>query len=303
MYAKRSAMGGFEAELEAVNFEYGQHEYGQHEYGQHEYGQHEYGQHEYGQHEYGQHEYGQHEYGQHEYGQHEVGSAVGIFSPEMEAELAYELLAVNSEAEFGQFLSGLAKRAGQSLRQVVSAPSGQAITGALKNLASSALKGGAEAVGKNLGGQAGSWGGAKVGAWAGQQLGNLVGGKATGDAWAKQGSGYGADWGKALGGTVGSKIAGSLAGMAGRALGLPAANEVSHEEYEFAGAQHFVRMAGEIAERTLAAPPQQARAAAQAASVEVAKQFAPGLLAGAAGACSNSGQWVRRGNKIVLYGV
>ncbi len=91
--------------------------------------------------------------------------------------------------------------------------------------------------------------------------------------------------------------------MANRTLGLPTANEVSQEEFEFIGAQHFVRMAGEIAERALAAPPQQAASAAQAATTAVVKQYAPALLAGAvAGPSGNAGRWERRGRNIILFG-
>ncbi len=151
MYSNR--LNAHEAELEAASFEYPQHEYPQHEYPQHEYPQHEYPQHEYP-----QHEYPQHEYPQHEYPQHEVGGQVGIFSRDQEAELAYELLAVNSEAEMNYFLGKLLKTAGSAIGQAVRSPTGQAITGALKGVASKAIKDGAVAIGSNLGGRSGQLG-------------------------------------------------------------------------------------------------------------------------------------------------
>ena len=54
------------------------------------------------------------------------------------------------------------------------------------------------------------------------------------------------------------------------------------------------------------------RAAANAAAAAAARKFAPGFLTGAAGAAipsamasgrGRSGRWIRRGNRIILFGV
>ena len=112
-----------------------------------------------------------------------------------------------------------------------------------------------------------------------------------------------------FGGPLGAKIGSGLASAAGGALGLEA--EMEQEDREFEGARQFVRVAADTVQKAAAAPAgANPRAAAQAAAVAATKKFAPALLGAAAGhmggAVSGRGQtgrWLRRGTKIVLYGV
>lgn len=241
----------------------------------------EYPQHEYPQHEYPQHEYPQHEYPQHEYPQHELR---GVFSEAQEMELAYELLAVNSEAELDQFLGNLIRSAGSAIGKAVRSPVGQAIGGMLKGVAKKALP------------------------MAGTALGTY------------------------FGGPLGAKIGGSLGQFAANAIGQEA-ESWEMEDREVEGARQFVRMAGEVVSNVANAGPNvDPRAAAQAATTEVVRRCAPGLLngsaprpprarpphaGGAVGAAPSAaaaaadpsavpgrtGRWVRRGNKVILYGI
>lgn len=249
----------------------------------------------------------QFEYNPQEYGEYETG---GLFSHEQELALAQELLTVNSEAELDRFLGDLIRQAGSAVGRIVSSPTGQAIGSTLKGTAQAALnagmKGGnAQAVGKAagsyLGGKAGSWAGGSLGSAAGQRIGNYLGGRAGGQYLSKLGQTYGSKAGNWLGSTLGGKLGGSVANWASGLLGNEA-ESMEQEEYEFIGAQHFVRLASEIAGQTLQAPPNiQPRAAAQAAANTAVRQFMPGLFA--AGGAQQSGRWVRQGNRITLYGV
>ncbi|MDH5727242.1 MAG: hypothetical protein OEY60_17420, partial [Nitrospira sp.] len=108
----------------------------------------------------------------------------------------------------------------------------------------------------------------------------------------------------------GAKIGSGLAGMAGKALGLEL-EALSAEDREFEGAKQFVRFAGEAVKKAAAAPPTaNPKAAANAAAAAAARKFAPGFLTGAAGAAippsglgrGRSGRWIRRGNRIILFG-
>lgn len=112
-----------------------------------------------------------------------------------------------------------------------------------------------------------------------------------------------------IGGPLGAKIGSGLASAAGSALGLET-EALEQEDREFEGAKQFVRVAADTVRRAAAAPAgADPRAVAQAAAVAAAKRFAPGLL-GAAGPLAGAaalargqrGTWLRRGNKIVLYG-
>lgn len=113
-----------------------------------------------------------------------------------------------------------------------------------------------------------------------------------------------------FGGPLGAKIGSGLASAAGSALGLEA-EALEQEDREFEGAKQFVRMAADTVKNAAAAPPTaDPRAVAQAAAIAAAKKLAPGLL-GAAGPLAGTaapgrgqtGRWLRRGTKIVLFGV
>jgi hypothetical protein len=197
------------------------------------------------------------------------GESGPVFSEAEEMELAAELMEVRDEQELDRFLSDVIKGAGRALGRVVRSPLGQAVGGMLKGVAKKALP---------LAGTA-------VGTW--------------------------------LGGPLGAQIGSGLATMAGNALGLEA-ESWSQEDREFEGAKQFVRLAGDVIKNTAQmGPGVDPRAAAQAALARAAQTLAPGLLqssapfaqpwrrrdmaAGANG--GNSGRWLRRGNRIVLYGV
>lgn len=112
-----------------------------------------------------------------------------------------------------------------------------------------------------------------------------------------------------FGGPLGAKIGSGLASAAGSALGLEA-EALEQEDREFEGAKQFVRVAADTVKRAAAAPAAaDPRAVAQAAAVAAAKKFAPGLvgaagpIAGAVTGRGQAGRWLRRGTKIVLFGV
>ncbi len=188
-----------------------------------------------------------------------------VFSEAQEMELAHELLEVQNEAELNHFLGNLIRSAGSAIGRAVSSPTGQAIGGMLKNVAKQALP------------------------MAGTALG-----------------GY-------LGGPMGAKIGGALGGMASRAIG----EAEQFEDREFEGARRFVRMAGKVCGDVMRAPAgRDVRSVARSATQSAVRRYAPQLaggnpvhvgntLASAPSAANgqNSGRWVRRGNKVILYGL
>jgi uncharacterized protein (DUF697 family) len=95
----------------------------------------------------------------------------GVFSESEEMELAAELLAVNTEQELDHFLGNFIKRAGSALGKFVKSPVGQAIGGALKKVAKTALPIAGSALGGMVGGPVGAMLGGKLASVAGQALG------------------------------------------------------------------------------------------------------------------------------------
>jgi hypothetical protein len=204
------------------------------------------------------------EYEQYEQSEWE-GESGPVFSEAEEMELAAELMEVRDEQELDRFLSDVIKGAGRALGRVVRSPFGQAVGGMLKGVAAKALP---------LAGTA-------VGTW--------------------------------LGGPLGAQIGSGLSTMAGNALGLEA-ETWSQEDREFEGAKQFVRLAADSVKNAAEmGPGVDPRAAAQAGLARAAQTLAPGLLQSSAplaqpwrrdmAAGGNSGRWLRRGNRIVLYGV
>jgi hypothetical protein len=203
---------------------------------------------------------------QYEFGQGEWSpEAGGTFNESEETELAHELLGVNNEAELDRFLGDLVSRATRAVGSFVRSPVGQAVGGVLKGVAKKALPLAAGAIGGHFGGP------------------------------------------------LGAKIGTGLANAASDALGLE--GELAQEDREVAGARQFVRLAGQTAASAAAAPQNgDPKAVAQQAAVAAAKQFAPGLLGASNGSAARTGsgssspasryqgRWMRRGNKIVLYG-
>ncbi len=108
---------------------------------------------------------------------------------------------------------------------------------------------------------------------------------------------------------VGGAIGGKLAGLAGKAFGLELEG-LSPEDMEFEVAKAYVRLASDAAKNTARSPIQgrQPQQAARASLIQAARRHAPGLLAKTntnynTNRSSHSGRWVRRGNKVVLYGI
>jgi hypothetical protein len=113
-----------------------------------------------------------------------------------------------------------------------------------------------------------------------------------------------------IGGSTGAQIGGKLATAAGGALGL----EAEQLDHEFEAAKSFVQLAGDAVKNAATAPQvSNPQAAATAALTEAAKIHAPSLIATTTSAPATlgtapagrarSGRWMRRGNKIVLFGV
>jgi hypothetical protein len=204
-----------------------------------------------------------------QFGEAEVpwqGESEGVFSEAEQMELASELLGVTSEAELDRFLGNLIKRAGQAVGSFVRSPTGQALGGILKGAAKQALP----------------------------TIGSAIGGY--------------------FGGSTGAQLGSQAASAAGRLFGLELEG-LSPEDREFEVARRYVRFAGEAVKNAALAPTSQdPRRAANAAAVTAAQMYAPGLLPAPPGlqpaAPTSSrlpmgypGRWIRRGNKIVLYGI
>lgn len=197
----------------------------------------------------------------------ESGEFGGLLSEADEMELANELLGVSNEEELEQFLGDFIKKAARAAGKVIRSPVGKAIGGVLKGVAKKALP----------------------------LAGGAIGGF--------------------FGGPLGAKIGSGLASAGGKALGLEA--EMEQEDREYEGARQFVRLAADTVKKAASAPANaDPRSIAQSAAIAAAKQFAPGLLGsgGARGGISGAtgrgqqgrgqqGRWMRRANKIVLYGV
>lgn len=180
-----------------------------------------------------------------------------------ETELTAELLSVGSEAELDQFFGDLLKKVGSAVGSAIKPGHVQALTNALKGVAKRALP----------------------------QIGSAIGGM--------------------IGGPTGGRIGGTLASQAGRAFGLELEG-LSSEEAEYETARHFCRFAADAVKNYVQKKPgANPVAAARGALVEAAKRHAPGLVpmvrGGNGGAAelttgSQSGRWVRRGNKLIVFG-
>jgi|SRR5215475_10529272 len=187
-----------------------------------------------------------------------------------EMEYASQLLEAESEEELEEFLGDLVKHVARAAGGFIRSPVGQALTGALKAAAKQALP------------------------LAGGALGTMI---APGV-------------GTALGSKIGS--------MAGNLFGLELEG-MDHEQAEFETARRYVQLAAAAAQNAAHAPPDvPPPVVAQQAITSAAERYAPGLLAslGADGAPGQpgagqapqghgqqSGRWVRRGRRVILYGV
>jgi len=88
-----------------------------------------------------------------------------------EMEFAAELLELNSEAEFEQFLGDIFSKVGKAAGSFISSPTGQALGGLLKSAAGKVLPMAGQALGGYLGGPTG----AKIGGQLASQAGSLFG--------------------------------------------------------------------------------------------------------------------------------
>lgn len=192
----------------------------------------------------------------------------GMLDEVQEMEFAAELLEIQDEEELENFLGNVFKSVAKGASNFIKSPTGKALGGILKQAAKKALP------------------------VVGGALGGFVGGPA--------------------GAALGSK----LAPAAGRLFGLELEG-LSAEDREFEVSRQFVRLASNAAKKasdlsSRMAPQQAARTAVIAA----AKKYAPGFLKGGGVSMSTngyterpgshgqrSGRWVRRGHKIILFGV
>jgi hypothetical protein len=113
-----------------------------------------------------------------------------------------------------------------------------------------------------------------------------------------------------LGGPLGTAVGGQLASAAGNALGLELEG-LSQEDQEFEVARRMVKLAGDATKTaTQIARTQDPASAARTAVISAARKHAPGLIRSSHssrpsfnGGGLHSGRWVRRGGKIILFGV
>jgi phage tail tape-measure protein len=90
----------------------------------------------------------------------------GVFSEEEQMDLAAEMMEVNSEEEFEEFLGDLISKGVQTLGSFIGAPAGQALGGVLKSAAKRLLPMAGQALGGFLGGPAGAAIGGQLGSAA-----------------------------------------------------------------------------------------------------------------------------------------
>ncbi len=193
----------------------------------------------------------------------------GPLREEEEMEYAAHLLGVNSEDELEEFLGDLVKSVAKAAGGFIHGPVGQALTGALKSVAQKALP--------MVGGALGTMIAPGVGTALGSQLGSAVG-------------------------------------------GMFEMEYEAEEEAEFETARRYVQLAAAAAHDAAHAPPDiPPPVVAQQALVSAAERVAPELLpqlsgtngapgqpgpgSAASGTAQHSGRWVRRGRRIILYGI
>jgi hypothetical protein len=215
-----------------------------------------------------------------------TGESRDVFGEAEEMELASELMQVRDEQELDQFLSTLIKGAGRALGRLVGSPEGQAIGSILKGAAKQLLPHAAGAVGAAFGGP--------LGARISSGLASVINGQGEmemeAEGWNQEGR---------------NQEAWNQEGW-------------NQEDSEFEGAKRFVRVAADTVRNAMAAAGRtDPMSAAQYAIAQAAELRAPGLMqtgprygmapysgpypGGYAG--NDSGRWMRRGNRIVLFGV
>lgn len=217
-----------------------------------------------------------------------------VFGETEEMEFASALMEVRDEMELDQFLGSLIRKAGRAVGRLVGSPEGQAIGSILKGAAKQMLPHAAGAVGAAFGGP--------LGARISSGIASLVGGEMEMEAagWNQEGF--------------------DQEGWNQERWNQESWNQESwnQEDREFEGAKQFVRVAADTVRNAMAAAGMtDPMSAAQNAIARAAEFRAPGMLQpvpryGMApysgrypGAYSGgeSGRWMRRGNRIILFGV
>jgi uncharacterized protein (DUF697 family) len=206
-----------------------------------------------------------------------IGEVESPLNETEEMEYASQLLEITDEAELEEFLGGLIKKAARAVGGFVKSPVGRALGGVLKNVAKKALP--------VVGGALGSFVAPGVGTAIGSKLGSMASG-----------------------------------------LFEVELESMDQEEAEFEVARRVVRLTASAAKNAALAPrTAPPKVVVRKAIVNAAKQHAPGLVrsttilaqparayaapayaapttGGVYGPRQRSGRWVRRGNKLVIFG-
>jgi hypothetical protein len=199
------------------------------------------------------------------YEMHEAHESNESSAEALEFELAAEMLEVTNEYELEQFIGRALRRASRLARRGLSSHLGRSLGSILKPLAKAALP----------------------------KLATLAG--------------------TAFGGPLGGMVANRLAGSAGNLFGLELEG-LSNEDREFEVARRYVNLVNQATSNALRANPAlNPQAIAKAAVATAARQIAPALTTAyppataytnqAPGGSRFRGTWVRRGRRIILYGV
>ena len=215
------------------------------------------------------------------------GEGGGMFSEAQEAELANELLSVNSEAELEQFLGNFLKKAASVAGQAIRSPVGQAIGGVLKGVAKKALPLAGGALGAYFGGPLG----AKIGSGLASAAGNALGLEAE----SMEGEEREYEGAKQFVRLAADTVNRAAAARGGdpRAIAQSAA---------MAAARQFAPgLLGNGGGQNGAGGPGGQGGQGGQGSWGKGAQGAQGSQGGSGGA--QSGRWVRQGRKIILYGV
>jgi hypothetical protein len=214
----------------------------------------------------------------------EFGGGGGPLSEQQEIQFAHELLSVNNEQEFEQFLGDFLSKAVSTVSNIARSPIGQAIGGVLKGVASKALPMAGTALGGFIGGPLGAKIGGGLANAAGQALGLEYGEmQETGDRefdGARQFVRLAAD-------TARNAVAAAQSGVDPRKAAQSAA----------------VAAASRIAPALLGGATGAGSTEMTAGGRSGSLSAGTGGMLAASGTPGHSGRWVRRGQHIVLFGV
>lgn len=217
-----------------------------------------------GEYDSGEYDAGEYNSGEYDSGELDSGETDSPFSEVEESELASELLGLSSEQEMDQFLGKVFKRAWRGARGL--SRSLGSVAGPLSGM----LKGVAKKMLPMAAGAAGTFFGGPAGGALGSKLGSLVG----------------------------NALESELSGM-------------SPEDRDFEVAKTFVRVAGDAAKQAVQAPAQASPVIAAKNAVVRASRRAlprgrrhrPSNYQAQGHGRRRTGRWVRRGNRIILFGV